>query len=181
MGTSAERRIGYFSTNASKRAASCGEKMVMVSDSLRLIASTPVPTLRPPYPSLPRAHLNCPIATVPASVNSSSPLLPSSRCQVTIAPSRRKSSQFSAVPDRNPFLAQLDCCLPIPVQPVRRGVAAEQGSQRNPKLSVNVQREITQNNPESTPPGRSPRYPWARTCRWVVFRFQPCRQWSRSG
>ena len=39
------------------------------------------------------------------------------------------------VPDRDPFLAQLDCCLSVPVQPMRRGVAAEQGSQRNPKLA----------------------------------------------
>src|SRR6266702_8247099 len=56
MGTSAERRTGYFSTSASKRAASFGEKMDIVSGfiSLGLIASTPAPKPRPSYPSLPR-------------------------------------------------------------------------------------------------------------------------------
>src|ERR1700741_1904327 len=48
MGTRAERLTGYFATSASKRAASCGEKMVMVS---LLIASTPVPIFPRPYPS----------------------------------------------------------------------------------------------------------------------------------
>src|SRR5229473_842978 len=55
MGISAERFTGYFSTSTSKRAASAGEKIDMVSvpDSLGLMPSTPVPTPLQPYPSLP--------------------------------------------------------------------------------------------------------------------------------
>jgi len=34
-----------------------------------------------------------------------------------------------AVPHQDPFLAQLNRRLPLAVQPVRRGVAAEQGSE----------------------------------------------------
>ena len=41
-----------------------------------------------------------------------------------------------AVAYQNPFFAELDCCLAIAVQSVRRGVAAEQGSQRYPKLAI---------------------------------------------
>src|ERR1035438_9130027 len=55
MGISADRRTGYFSTSASNRAARRGEKMVMVSLLIAATpASTPVPTVRQPYPSLPR-------------------------------------------------------------------------------------------------------------------------------
>ncbi len=81
---SAERFTGYFSTSASKRAASAGEKTDMLSELsfLGLIASTPVPRLLPPDPSLPRssrsAIVRCPMISI-------FPLLPFSRVQVTIA------------------------------------------------------------------------------------------------
>jgi hypothetical protein len=41
-----------------------------------------------------------------------------------------------AVPYQDPFFAQLDRRLPASVQSVRRGVAAQQGSERNPKLYI---------------------------------------------
>src|SRR5450631_741936 len=63
MGISAERFTGYFSTNASKRAASLGEKSVIVSG---LIASTPLPTLPLPSPSLPRPSC-CAIVLSPST------------------------------------------------------------------------------------------------------------------
>src|SRR5690242_12262631 len=44
MGIRAERLTGYFCTSASKRAASCGEKIDMVSDSL-LMHQLPRPRL----------------------------------------------------------------------------------------------------------------------------------------
>src|ERR1035437_4441952 len=65
MGTRAERFSGYFRTSASNRAANLGEKRVMVSVLvfLGLIASTPVPTVRRPYPALHRPRFPvCPNA-----------------------------------------------------------------------------------------------------------------------
>ena len=41
-----------------------------------------------------------------------------------------------AVAHRDLFFAQLDRGLAVAIQPVRRGVAAEQGSKRNPKLQL---------------------------------------------
>ena len=74
----------------------------------------------------------------PASVNSSIPLRPSSRC-----PHHLRAVAFQIEPripmtHRNLFFAQLDRRLPIPIQPMRRGVAAEQGSKRNPKFHVQL-------------------------------------------
>ncbi len=44
------------------------------------------------------------------------------------------------VTHRDLFFPQLDRRLPIPVQPVRRGVTAEQGSKRYPKFHVQLSR-----------------------------------------
>ena len=110
----------------------------MVSE-FGLIASTPVPSLLLPYPSLPRPLV---LAQSARSVNSSVPLLPSSRFQFTSAPVRSSSSHLLAVAHHDPFFVQLDRRLRIAIQPVSRRVAAEQRSKRNPKLAPNIPGKI---------------------------------------
>ncbi len=137
------RALGISATSASKRAASRGEKMDIVSV---LIASSPAPMLR--------GHIHLFLACFAAQ--------PASFCQLqhsvpsVFAPpddlrsAALKSSQASAVADRNLFFAQLYRCLPVSIQPVRRGVAAKQGSQRNPKLDCTTvrSRALAVNLPE---------------------------------
>src|SRR5579871_6694665 len=152
MGISADRFTGYFFTSPSNRAASCGEKIDIVSLS-GLMHHLP----RPRFSR--HIHLFFRVPRVPGVGNwdrlsipkpefatSKSPRL--RQLQLTAAPIltspanvRTLSIQFQPripVPHHDPFFSQLDRGLPVSVQPVRRGVTPQQRSQRNPQFNVEL-------------------------------------------
>ncbi len=181
MGITAERRTGYFATSASKQAANRGEKTLMVSV---LIASTPAPRLRPQHPSLPRQprRMRRRGAARPQSI----PTLhsrhlrtfPVDRCAIAI-----KLHPLLAVPHQDAFLAQFHRGLAVSVQPVHRGVAAQQRCKRYPQLDVNASAKVTQDGLGSAPGSRSPQPP-ACQIRLVapvpILLCRPPRQTCRS-
>src|SRR5215469_7937518 len=133
MGISAERLTGYFFASASKRAASCGEKMLIVSESF--------PMHQPPRPRL-RRHIHLFLVSVfaepPGFRQFQHAALSILAAPVDLCALPIQLKPRIAMPYRDPLLAKFHGGLSVSVQSVRRGVASQQRSQRDPEFDVEL-------------------------------------------
>ena len=49
-----------------------------------------------------------------------------------------KTQPFIPMPNQNSLFTEFHCCLAVAIEPVRRGVAAEQGRERDPEFNVEL-------------------------------------------